>query len=67
MHRSNWQNTLPVFIPSTVLGQEGPNKTIYTVSLTCTYQGVEYASTQNVYYEPEGATAPLAASPLLQQ
>ena len=26
-------NTLPVFIPSVVIGQNNPNKTIYTVSL----------------------------------
>jgi hypothetical protein len=60
-------NTLPVFIPSVVIGQDNPNKTIYAVSLKYTYQGIEYVSTKNVMYEPEDKTAPIPAPPLLKQ
>ena len=38
-------NTLPVFIPSVVVGQDDPNKNIFAVSLKYTYQGIEYVST----------------------
>ena len=60
-------NTLPVFIPRVVLGQDDAWKTIYTVALKYTYQGIEYVSIKNVYYEPEDATAPIPAPPLSQQ
>ena len=60
-------NTLPVFIPSVSVGQDNPNKTIYTLSLTYTYKGVNYISTNNVIYVPEDKTAPIPAPPLLQQ
>ncbi|MFM7989119.1 MAG: hypothetical protein ACKPKO_58380, partial [Candidatus Fonsibacter sp.] len=46
-------NTLPVFIPSVVIGQNDPNLTIYSVSLRYSYQNIVYTSTQNVIYQPE--------------
>ena len=45
-------NTLPVFIPSVSVGQDNPNKTIYTLSLTYTYNGVNYISTKMSYTYP---------------
>ncbi len=56
-------NTLPVFIPSIVTGQNDPNLTIYTVTLV--YLGA--AVTRNVIYVPEDNTAPEPAPPLVQQ
>jgi len=60
-------NTLPVFIPSVVIGQNNPNTTIYTVYLKYTYQTTVYVSTRNVMYMPEDATAPIPDPPLLKQ
>ena len=45
--------TLPVLIPSVRVGQDNPNKTIYTVSLTYTHKGVNYISTNSATYVPE--------------
>ena len=56
-------NTLPVFIPSIVTGQNNPNLTIYTVTLTYGLTSV----TRNVIYTPEDNTAPVPAPPLIQQ
>ena len=56
-------NTLPVFIPSIVTGQNNPNLTIYTVTLN--YDGTSV--TRNVIYTPEDNTAPVPAPPLIQQ
>ncbi|MFM7988240.1 MAG: hypothetical protein ACKPKO_53900 [Candidatus Fonsibacter sp.] len=42
-------NTLPVFIPSVVIGQNDPNMTIYSVSLQYSYQNIVYTSTQKCY------------------
>ena len=56
-------NTLPVFIPSIVIGQPNPNLTIYTVTLTYLATSV----TRNVIYWPEDNTAPLPAPPLTTQ
>ena len=56
-----------MLIPGIVCGQENWNLTMNTVSLKYTYQGVEYVSTEHVYYEPEEATARLLDPPLLQQ
>ncbi|MFM7987877.1 MAG: phage minor capsid protein [Candidatus Fonsibacter sp.] len=60
-------NTLPVFIPSVVIGQHDPNLTIYSVSLQYSYQNIVYTITQNVFYQPEDATAPIPDPPLLSQ
>ena len=60
-------NTIPVFIPSVVIGQNNPTLTIYAVSLTFTYRNIVYTSTQNVIYQPEDATAPIPDPPLLSQ
>ena len=56
-------NTLPVFIPSIVTGQNNPNLTIYKVTLN--YDGTSV--TRNVIYTPEDNTAPVPAPPLIQQ
>jgi hypothetical protein len=56
-------NTLPVFIPSIVIGQANPNLTIYTVTLTYLATSV----TRNVIYWPEDATAPLPMPPMTAQ
>ncbi|MFM7990388.1 MAG: phage minor capsid protein, partial [Candidatus Fonsibacter sp.] len=61
------RNTLPVFIPSVVIGQNGPNLTIYAVSLQYTYQHIVYTSTQNIIVQPEDATGPIPDPPLLSQ
>ena len=59
--------TLPVFRPNTALNQLAHNMTIYTVSLTYTYQNINYISTKCVIYDPEDKTAPIPAPPLLKQ
>ena len=56
-------NTLPVFIPSIVTGQNNPNLTIYKVTLTYGLASM----TRNVIYTPEDNTAPVPAPPLIQQ
>ena len=56
-------NTLPVFIPSIVTGQNNPNLTIYKVTLIYGVTSV----TRNVIYFPEDYTAPVPAPPLIQQ
>lgn len=56
-------NSIPVFIPRIVTGQDDPNKTVYQV-------GMSYGSYHvylNVTYECEDATQPLASKPLLIQ
>ena len=60
-------NTLPMLIPSVVIGQDDPNKTIHAISLKYTYQCIEYVSAKNVIYEHEDATAPIPAPPSLKQ
>ena len=55
-------NTLPVFIPSIVTGQNNPNLTIYKVTLVYGLTSV----TRNVIYFPEDNTAPVPALPLIQ-
>ena len=59
--------TLPVFRPNTALNQLAQNMTRYTVSLTHTYQNINYISTKCVIYDPEDKTAPIPAPPLLKQ
>jgi hypothetical protein len=60
--------TLPVFRPNTALNQLAHNMTIYTVSLTYTYQNINYTSTKREYYNPKSQkTAPIPAPPLLKQ
>ena len=59
--------TLPVFRPNTALNQLAHNMTIYTVSLTYTYQNMNYISTKCVINDPEDKTAPIPAPPLLKQ
>jgi hypothetical protein len=56
-------NTIPVFIPSIVTGQNNPNLTIYKVTLIYGITSV----TRNVIYFPEDYTAPVPAPPLIQQ
>ena len=58
--------TPPVFRPSTTLNQSAQNMTIYTVSLTYTYQNINYTRTKCVYHNPEDKTAPIPAPPLLK-
>ena len=59
--------TLPVFRPNTAPHQLAHNMTIYTVSLTYTYQNINYTSTKCVYYNPKDKTAPIPAPPSLTQ
>ena len=56
-----------MFIPSVRVGQDYTTNTIYTWSLTYTYKGVNYISTNNVIYVPEDKPAPIPAPPLLKQ
>ena len=60
-------NTLPVFIPSVVIGQANPNLTIYKVTLQYLISGTLRTVTQNVVYTPEDLTAPTPAPPISKQ
>ena len=61
------RNTLPVFIPSVVIGQSNPNLTIYKVTLQHLISGTLRTVTQNVVYTPEELTAPTPAPPISKQ
>ena len=61
------RNTLPVFIPSIVIGQANPNLTIYKVTLQYLISGTLRTVTQNVIYTPGDSTARTPAPPISKQ
>jgi hypothetical protein len=59
--------SLPLFIPQIELGQSNPDKTIYQVCLTYTYNNVVYEFNQPIFHVAQDKSQPVANPPLLEQ